>query len=656
MSDALEDTMKLFRISELSDDSGTRDTLLDQMQEKMEEMLKINQELADAKAVIRDLQEQLKTKNETSGNAGNEPATVARNERQELKMIELRGKNKTLEKENEQLRNEIRELKNQIQEMASGSEEDLREQARQHDEELKSAVEEKESRISALESHIKELETLNSINNNSFLEQQSQVLNLTEKTHKMEGTMKDLERDKRALSDKITALNSEVEKLKLKIKSLSADCSRIENEKLQTEQVLEQVHLSNERNMTALNMLDEQYMTILAACESKTLEECLLFIEKSKKKLKQYKTKYPKLRRAYEEKKEEVQTLQTQLEKTTQQLEEMTEAKNTLEQQLKTVNTIRESMQHRLDRAERRDRIGTVFSTVNHNLHKSLSNVRSALQISTEQEPSLRSFIYMTLIMHRWLSLRGQPKRHALDARNWWWMDARESDCSDIVNSIHRLLHANKELEVKKEQLEEVSREKNERIECLSQEIARLTQENANQAESIEQLKTRIDEQEVRMQSMTDPADYNALAGKYANTKNAVKSLVTRLLESEDKVTELTAKLQDASTTRDQTMEIKQKIESELRVVQDEYEQKTEELELIYKELMERTKDMVALEHTLQSETTARTIMQSQVASLVKENELLQNQPFCKPEAPVRCTNLAAQLGEMAQNLRGTLC
>ena len=650
MSEDFDDTMKLFRVSELSDESGNRDTLLDQMQEKMEELLRINQELAAAKERIRELETEVKQKR-----SGDDIG-----DRQEVAMIELRGKNRDLETENEHLRHEIAELKNQIAEMVSGSEEDLREQARAHSEELKKAVEAREGRISALEAHVKELETMNSINNNSFLEQQSHVLDLTEKTHKMEVSVRDLERDKRVLSDKIGALNSEVEKLKQKIKSLSEDCSRIEKEKLQAEQVLEQVHLSNERNMTALNALDEQYMTILAACDAKSLEECLRFVEKSKKMLKQYNEKYPKLRKAYKGKKAEARAAQCDAKEKEEQIRELTEAKADLEHQLKASNDSNQSMQARLDRAERRDRIGTAFANVNHHIQMGLSQLQTVLHPTDTAEPSMRSFIYMTIMMHRWLSMRGQPKKYSRDARNWWWLDAKSTDCSDILDSVRQLLNTKAHLESQNAELQKTLDEtvaaKDTEIQTLSNNISQLTEQNSTQSSQIEELQAQVGHQAAIMQRMTDPTDYTVLAKKYAHIKTAVKTLIDRLIQSEDKIAELTNVAHEASRTRDETAALKQKIESELHLVQDEYEQKTEELELIYKELMERTKDMVCLEHTLQSESTARTIMQLQVASLVKENEILQNKPFCRPASPVRSANLSCQLNEMAQNLRGTLC
>lgn len=632
--------------------SSDKDSLIDEMQNKIGDFLKSNQEIVILKKENDSLKQQItmfQTRFQSEKQAYVKEIERLKNEIQ--KHIE---NSKNMETANEKLKASKMKRSNQLNELQSEciKLKEIAEQSNEKNaeriEKLKKMVSQRDEVINDMKNQINELKTENSVNSNAFAQQQAEFERISEESALFQNQVENLEKKNKQQSRAIKTLNKQINENELSISSLNQTISDLKKENEDFEQQI----ASKSDEMT---FLEEKCTKIINFCKVSDIDEVFEYLKKKKHEMKllkkAIKTSQAILTESQEALQKEIQEKEEKIAQINQINDETNQLKNELSNKVESLENDLQRLNSSINHLSRRDVIGRTISKVNKLMIDRLQKITFAINNQIE-EPTLKSLIHASLMLSRWKQLCGTKKEYANDSRNWWWLGKSEVDekNDNIIKSIQNYIqeiHDGKETNSK-----------------LNQELTDLKAKNEDnnqiiqqQNEKINSMNATIEEQVKTIESKVNREDFDTVYNKYTQIKKYMKSLLEDVKAKDNKIQELSSMLISAQQGNENTMTQIEKTNSDLAEVQATNEKLQDELELVYSALNEKSRELLLLERKLSFEASENQLLHTHIKSVSADNQRLN--PYSKDAATFqKCDDfdLSQRLQKMANNLSGTIC
>lgn len=632
--------------------SADKDTLIDEMQTKIGDLLKTNQEIVILKKENDSLKQQIsinqsqfqseretyikeieQLKIEIQKHIENEENMMSINEK--LKASKIKKTNQLNE-----LQSECLKLQEIIEQTNLKSSEKI--------EKLKRIISQKDELTNEMQIQINDLKTENSVNSNAFAQQQAEFERISEESVEFQNQVENLEKKSKQQIRTIKTLNKQINDKENSINSLNQTISDLQKENESFEE-----QITNKTN--EMNSLEQKCAKIIKYCKVSDIDELFEHIKKKRhegKMLKKaIKTSQAILTESQETLQKEMLEKEEKISKINELNEETNQLKNELTSRIETLEKDLERLNCSINHLNRRDVIGRTISKVNKMMINRFQKITFTINNQIE-EPTLKSLIHASLMLNRWKQLCGTKKEYANDCRNWWWLGKNDGPekKDEIIEAIQKYIK-----DINDE------RETNAK---LNQELADLRTQNdgkdnliQQQEEKIKTMNTTINEQSQTIESKVNREDFDAIYNKYTQIKKYMKAILEEVKAKDNKIQELSAMLISAQQGNENNMTQIEKTNSDLAEIQATNEKLQDELELVYSALNEKSRELLLLERKLSFEASENELLHSHIKSVSIDNQRLN--PYARDVATFqKCdeSDLSQRLQKMANNLSGTLC
>ncbi|KAK8854062.1 hypothetical protein M9Y10_016613 [Tritrichomonas musculus] len=632
--------------------SADKDTLIDEMQTKIGDLLKTNQEIVILKKENDSLKQQIsinqsqfqseketyikeieQLKIEIQKHIENEENMMSINEK--LKASKIKKTNQLNE-----LQSECLKLQEIIEQTNLKSSEKI--------EKLKRIISQKDELTNEMQIQINDLKTENSVNSNAFAQQQAEFERISEESVEFQNQVENLEKKSKQQIRTIKTLNKQINDKENSINSLNQTISDLQKENESFEE-----QITNKTN--EMNSLEQKCAKIIKYCKVSDIDELFEHIKKKRhegKMLKKaIKTSQAILTESQETLQKEMLEKEEKISKINELNEETNQLKNELTSRIETLEKDLERLNCSINHLNRRDVIGRTISKVNKMMINRFQKITFTINNQIE-EPTLKSLIHASLMLNRWKQLCGTKKEYANDCRNWWWLGKNDGPekKDEIIEAIQKYI-------------KDINDEKETNAK-LNQELADLRTQNdgkdnliQQQEEKIKTMNTTINEQSQTIESKVNREDFDAIYNKYTQIKKYMKAILEEVKAKDNKIQELSAMLISAQQGNENNMTQIEKTNSDLAEIQATNEKLQDELELVYSALNEKSRELLLLERKLSFEASENELLHSHIKSVSIDNQRLN--PYARDVATFqKCdeSDLSQRLQKMANNLSGTLC
>lgn len=632
--------------------SADKDTLIDEMQTKIGDLLKTNQEIVILKKENDSLKQQIsinqsqfqseketyikeieQLKIEIQKHIENEENMMSINEK--LKASKIKKTNQLNE-----LQSECLKLQEIIEQTNLKSSEKI--------EKLKRIISQKDELTNEMQIQINDLKTENSVNSNAFAQQQAEFERISEESVEFQNQVENLEKKSKQQIRTIKTLNKQINDKENSINSLNQTISDLQKENESFEE-----QITNKTN--EMNSLEQKCAKIIKYCKVSDIDELFEHIKKKRhegKMLKKaIKTSQAILTESQETLQKEMLEKEEKISKINELNEETNQLKNELTSRIETLEKDLERLNCSINHLNRRDVIGRTISKVNKMMINRFQKITFTINNQIE-EPTLKSLIHASLMLNRWKQLCGTKKEYANDCRNWWWLGKNDGPekKDEIIEAIQKYI-------------KDINDEKETNAK-LNQELADLRTQNdgkdnliQQQEEKIKTMNTTINEQSQTIESKVNREDFDAIYNKYTQIKKSMKAILEEVKAKDNKIQELSAMLISAQQGNENNMTQIEKTNSDLAEIQATNEKLQDELELVYSALNEKSRELLLLERKLSFEASENELLHSHIKSVSIDNQRLN--PYARDVATFqKCdeSDLSQRLQKMANNLSGTLC
>ena len=644
-----------------SSSSVEKDQLLDEYQAKMGEMLKCQEELYSVKSQLRDAMATVQQMEKSFHEKEVEYQSQIAAQNQRIHDLEASSDSQT--KENEEQTGKAAKWKARCHQYQAT--------IAQHNEEMK----EKDEKIESLEimmeelkqDHLRELEELRkklSVESDRLKKENEELMQQTTST-----TESLVEQQKKM--DDVTEENQRLEKAMEKIKKerdeLRSQFKHVTNEStVHQSTIVEQQSTIQKLRHQKEKYKDQCRETAAAETQIKSQREKLTDLENI---LTQEREKYEELehRLASEMKKtriasrlfskiaEMVGNPETPKEvvrgvvELYQENQEWQKQGKELEKEKLACDGIRQENAHLSDELKS---LTKRFEVQNSKLKISMSieqaRKKNALYIATvasrfgfgSGEIPFRSIIVTVLIARR-LARYQRGSVAVEDSRNWWWLGANIAEQLDAhmikaSTTLHTTQDQNKELT----ELLAKSQKENHDMKALNDEYVQKLKESEK---SNKFLHSEIRNLNDELSSLVDLETYESLQAQFTQKKKELKHMTSQVRELTKDRNLLKDQLEEANTAcEDQAGEIAL-LQGELEVAQAKARNLAEEVQIMHKAQLAKTKELLSLERGIHKEKVTNDRNTAQCHALALENQQLFNQ--LHPSKVVRSSDPGTRLG-----------
>jgi chromosome segregation ATPase len=254
------------------------------------------------------------------------------------------------------------------------------------------------------------------------------------------------------------------------------------------------------------------------------------------------------------------------------------------------------------------------------------------------EEPPLRSVI-ITVILG--LRLGKFEKGFVADTRNWWWLSRNTTAklCKKLSKSAELLTNLQEQNASLSATVDRLTKEATN-IEAANRDIGTKAGEYG---QSIQFLRGEIKRLNEELSSLIEPATYESLKAESLERKRSLKAALGEVKTLSAEKQHLTEQLEEANfACQDQKNEI-ESLQEELAASQSRTEQLSEELHLLQKVQLVRTKELLSLERGIKREHVTSDRAAAQCQALAMENRQLFNQ--MNPQKRERHSGDSVRLG-----------
>lgn len=538
----------------LSAASADRDEIIDQLQARIGELLKVNQELCASKNEKEIL---IKKQNEIFIEKQSliEKITYLEtaNQNNEAKIDELTQINKKLQDENANIKKELDEFKNQFEIYKKTSKKSYKELIQQKEAELSLQCEDKEKQINEISSELNEFKAKDQSNSSAIEQLQNNISIITNKYQKCKQKNENLKNKFKELQKQNASLQDILEKMKQ---------SNVNNEN-QIQILKEQ----EQKNISTIQMQSNQIDELVKKLSDfqsinpnyKNADELKNDIINIKNAYKQLKSKYQKCSKKLASAVKRLNEQTKAMEGAASDLSDVQDNAAALQKQIDDDEIEIEKLKKRIEKFSFREITGKSILQANAYLTNKISAIEAKINPEIAK-PSFRSVIITVISLKRWISIIGLQKLYERDIRIWWWWlvptesSNVKSECNS--NSIDSILNyidqKNKTEEKQKIEIEDLKSNLNrfsEENQNLQQEINIQKEENQINTNKIEELKEQINELEAQNESKIDKEDFEKVLTKYQAAKTALKQS-KEIIRSQD---------QEIDTLNSQVLNLEQK-------------------------------------------------------------------------------------------------
>jgi chromosome segregation ATPase len=531
---------------------------MDEMQEKIGELLQRSQELCSAHNQIDILSKRLTEQEQQFQHERDQHRLMIRKlERKQTQNAEtIRNFEQQVQQLNDdsaQLMRANHDLKAELSETRQHHEKEtfMRQQFEQETTQLKEMIALNEQTIQKLRLQVGKLQTANSYSNNELAFHKAE-------NERLAAEVSRLEKGKERAKQQTDKLAQTIQELRLKL-----------DEELSLNQNMSQAFNTVQRDVRKLR---DEAEVMTQTIETKTAE-----LDDAQETIRRVLTFPPgfqdvdALHNFIQVKDDEISTLEEEIRnanatikkcwKRIKRLEE--QARNhqrEYEQSEQKVVSLKAEMSHAaslLGKFERtngwqahRLKLMTVCEKINRNLMNQLAALKAALR-GEEDVLSFKTLILLSIMLLRWRKLPGSSRDYVTDSRNFWWVHGTELNVQDMIQSIATLeqelsdgQESNQNL---KDSLEQLRREAQALEGKLKEQEVALQNESHRRAQLAEEFETaaRTIEAKIDPQVHQDVTEKLArMTSKYDETKKALKQNATEnellqkeLLETKQKLT-----------------------------------------------------------------------------------------------------------------------
>lgn len=614
-------------------ESVDKDTLIDEMQAKIGELLKVNQDLCEAKNEIEILRDDLSNQKQLLTTQRDEYESRIADLEDTIKEKDETISNQKMQildltEDKSQLEETIAQLKEKIARLQQQSDDDIQSRS----DELRAVVEGKDQEIKDLKLQIDELRSAHVSSTDSAEQQKVENDKLQSRIEKQRN---EIERQRAEYSrmraklekqnEMITALEDQNKKLELANASAQGEVKHLKardvimKEKLSTREadyfaakdelqralsfspgfenvnaMLEYVTAQQQEGVTLKNDLKKANLTV---------RKCLKTIQK-------YETAFQKLEEELSSSGLTIQSLETQV--------------HHLKDKIATLTQTNEHQQRRL-------RILPVFDKSNRLLNRQIGLIRESIN-GEENIVSMRSVAALIVMINRWKNLTGTDKTYTEDSRNWWWMGSITSyqvttdQISQKISTLNNQLSISNE---QKQQLEQRLRDEQTKTVLIQSELDTTKGQLERESTKNEQLERDLRDLHTKIDGRVDPQKHQELLEKLTSVKDKYRKLKQTLKESDDEMEQVRAKLAQTKQQLTQQINVTKQKEQSLKDAQVELFQVKDGVAHLRQGSAIKSRDILSLERGLAKERNASASMRMQNALLVRENRRLGVQIDC---------------------------
>jgi myosin heavy subunit len=319
---------------------------------------------------------------------------------------------------------------------------------------------------------------------------------------------------------------------------------------------------------------------------------------------------------------------------------------------------------------QRRSKVAKAVARTHKVLFAKIAETENALGLDHIQEPSVRSLIRTVVMVKRWVSLVGQPKVYETTARDWAWLNPETG--TDVSGAIRGL---QAQIETLQQRNEQAKTECASLSATLTETIADRDAATARLGATIEQLHDDLDQKVDRIEQLEvelkkevqtrnellsqkiDQSEHEAIVRKYSTVKKCLKQNQIEMTEKDSEIDHLRDELQAIEQRATDESQKSDHSEHEIEELRASIRDQSWELEITREELLERNRQLLALERLLAHQEEAARYQKSQVQSYATEKRRMLTQHRrqvdswdCRGDC-----HLGDRLREMSQNLTGTL-
>ena len=638
--------IQLFQSSNGLTDSINKDTIIDQMQEKIGDLLRVNEQLNNVNNQYEKQKEQyilLQNKYEKDSQSSQQRISKLEEESAEKSDIidSLKHEISNLNDNKQELNHTISSLRQQIEQIQKDSAIEIKKQVQWQTAELKTSLDIKQKEVQDLIDQNNQLKSQLSAHDETIsksrIENQELLIIKNEKERENDQIKSEIVKLRNKLSiikqkqqkeseqyqKKLLELNSfqfEIANLKQKEALCKEKIKRLNGNLIEANNVIQKL-LSIEGGFNSPDKLIEFVQnknktvnTLQKEIKSqrKTLKKFALAIQK-------YEQKLTSLQTNLSASKSQNKELAGKCEEQTNQIESLTATNEKYKQKLVFVQVYENIVN------ELRRRIAEIVDTVNATEKiESTNEYEDALRMNTK-EIKLHHLIITIIMFKRWKSLPGfTPRVYVKDSRNWWWMRSRDKLTGIHVVALIAALRDNIKREKSKiSDLKSQIQSLENDIESIKNERQTNEQEFKSKLDQIAELENELEYIKHINKDKVALEVYNELSEKMESKKKKLTSTKSKLKEKEVEVSKLQESLNKAQQDyNNQCLQTKQR---ELSLEDLKYQLYTcqNNLNNLQQSNEMKTKDILALERVNRKERKGRTAAQTQNTVLSVENKRL---------------------------------
>lgn len=592
----------LFQLSSGSD--VDKDTLIDEMQEKIGELLKCNQDLCDArnqneilKEQIAQMQKQFKIEKIALEDEIAVYEAAQHDSEQYTKALEQQVA--TLTEENKSLKGRIEDMKNEIQDIHNSSEEELKQQVLIQTSQFKTSAEIKDRKIAELMAEIQELKNTNTENMNALVKQAKDCDKCSDENQALVRENASLKRElastQEIIDDAKQKLKMEKEQRKLmqeKIEQVNREKAELADAKVKLQAAM------NEKN-DLIQDLQSKVSSIKALdAQAESFEALAEFLEKKIKQASTFHEKYNKLKKQHKKLLAQMMIRDKQIEEAAVDLSGVQVNAVNLQKRANELDLERNRLDRLVQKLQLKVKIGKVVAKSNHHLMSRVQAFEAAVEPQLEP-PSLRSIVIASLMLRRWRNIVGTPKVYEEDLRSWWWLEANKSPDESIMSKIkamhEKITDLSDAVNMYQRNLEESEQEKRKSAELMAAQSEQL----ASYEDAFAGMEKEISELKETMETMVEEDSYIAALDKYHNAKALLKEAKGVISDQDAQIRSLTEQVQVLEQER-KLQHSRLKLSAKTyKNVQDQLLRAQDEVNILTLELDSKTREMASVERGL---------------------------------------------------------
>lgn len=412
-----------------SGSSSDKDSLLDEMQAKIGELLQISQELCSTRNQIDILNQKIRDQQQEfqreRGKLENKIRRLESAQDESTQTIStLQDHIRQLQDDNDQLNTASEQMKQQMKEM------ELKEQTQdKQTSELKKVIESKAKEVEELREELRQVKAAHSSSS-------EEVANQRAENRQLATMIRRSAKEKRRANADIAELNEMIGSLQ---KKLEEETGRTEELIIEQRKLQRELEESRAQEAEWKKKYDEK---VEESAETATLIQQILDFPPGFENIET-------LQHFIEDKQQEVEALECEVKKGNKTIKKCWRMMKDYEHQLEAKGieigeldsklvshqseAVKQSIQMKqlqnvIDHQNIRLRLIPVFDRTTSILAKRLSDLFTAVRGEEGPDFSLRPLITLVLMLLRWKTLPGTPRVYTEDSRNFWWMNTILND------------------------------------------------------------------------------------------------------------------------------------------------------------------------------------------------------------------------------------